>query len=186
MKTRQIVKSLRCVVCILVCVVRCPAQADDEVDILKYLYDKSDLVVMGRIMTEGGGAIMGGGVKVFDVSTGYNVQVEDVLKGNDKLRDQIINVIVRRIVVIEEEIKNPLFKKDAKHIFFLKENKMTPALRNMLKDWSEELQARYPEEKLDFRVNLDASSWETVNPWFGIHHPDPAMARTLKGLSKKP
>ncbi len=182
MRTKQVSITLWCVVGILVCVVLYPTQAGDKIDVLKYLYEQSDLVVVGKFTKEPGEPVST--PVLSDIITG--LQVDDVLKGDDKLKGRIINVGIEHFHVVEEKIKNPLFKKDSRLIFFLKESRIDPVIRAMLRESLQEHQAQYPGEKLDFRVNLDGIIWKTVEPWFSVHFADPAMARTLKALSKKP
>ncbi len=125
-----------------------PVAKADEGDTLNRLLSKSDLVVLGKITTEPHGVISRSGVPNYICE----FHVQDVLKGDAKLKDQVIEVNIMRFEMDAKD-KHPLIKKDSECILFLKS--ATP----------------------------DTPSWVTADFWFGVQHPSPWMARSLKRLA---
>jgi hypothetical protein len=127
-----------------------PACADSDDDTLKLFLSKSDLVVTGRITAEPVGMYNEDGVPHYLCE----FRVQDVLKGESKLKDQNIRVDIMRFEHDAKD-KHPLIKKDAECILFLKSAKNS------------------------------MPSWVTADFWFGVQHPSPWMARSLKRLAAK-
>ena len=92
-----------------------PCRADASDDTLKFYLSKSDLIVIGKIMTEPFGIISETGVP----SYGCDFKVDDVLKGDPKLKGRVIKVAIMRFEMHEKD-KHPLIKKDVECILFLK------------------------------------------------------------------
>jgi hypothetical protein len=125
--------------------------ADTSDDTLKFYLSKSDLVVVGRIVSEVGAVIWEFGVPNYIC----DFEIQDVIKGDENLKDKKIKVNIMRFEMAEED-KHPLIKKDSKCILFLKKaNK-----------------GNTPE-------------WVTADVWFGIQHPFPWMIKSLKRLAKE-
>lgn len=82
-------------------------------------------------------------------------KAKDVLKGDGNLADKTIQVNIRRFEMGEKD-HHPLIKKDAECILFLKK-----------------------------QPKGNAPQWATADFWFGVQHPSPWMARSLKRLSKE-
>jgi hypothetical protein len=80
-------------------------------------------------------------------------KVAEVCKGDRKLEGTTIRVAVVRFEASDQD-RHPLIKKDAKCILFLKG-----------------------------RPVGDVLHWETADFWFGVQHPSPLMARSLKRLA---
>ncbi|MFA6176432.1 MAG: hypothetical protein WC765_07630 [Phycisphaerae bacterium] len=125
-----------------------PAHGDSGDDTLKSFLSKSDLVVIGRITAEPIGINDEDGVPNYIC----RFRIQDVLKGDGKLKDQAIKVNIMRFEMDAKD-RQPLIKKDGECILFLKS--ATPS----------------------------APAWVTANFWFGMQHPSPWMARSLKRLA---
>ncbi len=185
MSTKRMVTSLWVIVG-LACALLRPALAednkeDDNFDVLNYLQKKSDLIVVGKFITEPFGMIAAPGVKFTIVRGGATFQVDDVLKGDGKLNGQDIHVSFLRVALAGEKEEHTLYKKDTECILFLKYEEPGDLPAWMV----EELKGIGADEleisKLRSRVN-----WNIVDWWFGVQPRNSAMERTLKGLSKKP
>jgi hypothetical protein len=114
-------------------------------DTLKLLLSKSELVAMGKITSEPDSII-----EELDVPNYIcEFRIKDVLKGDGKLKDQVIKVNIVRFEMDAND-KHPLIKKDGECILFLK------------------------------RTTPSSSSWVTADFWFGLQHPSPLMAQSLK------
>ena len=124
-----------------------PVRGDSDDDTLKSFLSKSDLVVMGKITSEPNSYIFEHGVPNYICE----FRVQDVLKGNAKLKDQIIKVNIKRFGMDAKD-RHPLIKKDGECILFLKS--ATP----------------------------NTPAWVTADFWFGVQHPSPSMAGSLKRL----
>jgi len=125
-----------------------PARGDTGDDTLKYFLSKSDLVVMGKIVSDPIGINHELGVPNFIC----DFRVQDVLKGDGKLKDQVIKVNITRFEM-EPKDKLPVIKKDGECILFLK------------------------------REEPNVPTWGTADFWFGVQHPSPWLARSLKRLA---
>jgi hypothetical protein len=125
-----------------------PARGDSGDDTLKSFLSKSDLVVMGKITSEPIGIISESGVPNYICE----FRVQDVLKGDGKLKDQVLKVNIMRFEMDAKD-KHPLIKKDGECTLFLKS--ATP----------------------------NTPAWVTADFWFGVQHPSPWMARSLKRLA---
>ncbi len=177
MRTKRMVTSLW-VIAGLACATFSTALAADEIDILKYLYDKSDLIVAGKIIDEPGEILSRPGVRLSILRGACDFQVEDVLKGDGKLKGQNIRVGFRRVGLGDEEEKHKLYRKDAECILFLKYE----APGELLPWEIEELKRLGIEER---EVPKMLIRWRSVDWWFGVQPRNSAMERTLKSLSKK-
>ncbi len=126
------------------------SRADADDDTLRFYLSKSDLVVIGKIVSEPRGVMLEAGVPNYLC----DFEVEDVLKGNNKLAANVIKVNIMRFE-LDKKDRHPLIKKNSRSILFLKQQSegTTP-----------------PRATSDF--------------WFGIQHPFPSMAESLKRLSK--
>ena len=91
------------------------AKADASDDTLKFFLSRSDLVVAGKIISEPVGIITEDGVPNYICE----FHVQDVLKGDAKLKEQAIKVNIKRF---ERDLKDkhPLIKKDSECLLFLK------------------------------------------------------------------
>jgi hypothetical protein len=89
--------------------------ADDGDDTLKRWLSRSDLAVVGTIVSEPVGIISERGVPNYICE----FKVSDVCKGNAKIKDETINVNIMRFE-IDEKDKHPLIEKGAESILFLK------------------------------------------------------------------
>ena len=127
-----------------------PVRGDSGDDTLKSFLSKSDLVVMGKITSEPIGITSEAGVPNYICE----FRVQDVLKGDGKLKDQVIKVNIVRFEMDAKD-KHPLIKKDGECILYLKS--ATP----------------------------NTPSWVTADFWFGVQHPSPWMARSIKRLAAK-
>jgi len=127
-----------------------PVRGDTGDDTLKSFLSKSDLVVMGKITSEPIGMIFESGAPNYICE----FRVQDVLKGDGKLKDQVIKVNIMRFEMDAKD-KHPLIKKDGEGILFLKS--ATP----------------------------NTPAWVTADVWFGVQHPSPWMAGSLKRLAAK-
>jgi hypothetical protein len=92
-----------------------PVRGDSGDDTLKSFLSKSDLVVMGKITSEPIGLNHEVGVPNYICE----FRVEEVLKGDAKLKDQVIRINIMRFEM-EVKDKHPLIKKDGECILFLK------------------------------------------------------------------
>lgn len=92
-----------------------PVRGDDGDDTLKSFLSKSDLVVMGKITSEPIGINYETGVPNYNCE----FRVQDVLKGDAKLKAQVIKINIMRFE-IDAKDKHPLIKKDGECILFLK------------------------------------------------------------------
>ncbi len=92
-----------------------PVRGEPDDDTLKSLLSKSDLVVIGKITSEPIGIISEFGV--LNYSCVFHVQ--EVLKGDGKLKDQVIKVNIARLEMDAKD-KHPLITKDGECILFLK------------------------------------------------------------------
>ena len=90
-------------------------RADTSDDTLKFYLFKSDLVVVGRIVSEIGAVITELGVPNYIC----DFEIQDVIKGDESLIDKTIKVNIVRFE-FDKEDKHPLIKKDSKCILFLK------------------------------------------------------------------
>jgi len=90
-------------------------KADDSDDTLKFYLSKSDLVVLGEIITEPMGIIKELGVPNYICE----FEISDVLKGNSELKGQIIKINIMRFEM-EEKDRHPLIQKNSELILFLK------------------------------------------------------------------
>ena len=82
-------------------------------------------------------------------------KVADVLKGDGKLKGKTININIMRFEMDKKD-RHPLIRKDAECILFLK---------------------KPPKGSVP--------QWVTADFWFGVQHPSPWMAKSLKRLAKK-
>lgn len=125
-----------------------PVYADSSDDTLKFYLSKSDFLVMGKITSEP--------ISINDEAGVPNYicefRVQDVLKGDGKLKDQVIKVNIMRFEMGAKD-KHPLIKKDGECILFLKS------------------------------AAPNTPSWVTADFWFGVQHPSPWLARSLKRLT---
>ncbi len=83
-------------------------------DTLRFYLSKSDLVVLGTIVSEIGGVVSEEGVP----DNHCRFKVADVCKGDAKLKGKTIQVNIRRIHIDVKDF-HPLIKKDAECILFL-------------------------------------------------------------------
>jgi hypothetical protein len=90
-------------------------RADESDDTLKFYLSKSDLVVVGRIVSEAGAVIWEFGVPNYIC----DFEIQDVIKGDENPKDKKIKVNIMRFEMDKED-KHPLIKKDSKCILFLK------------------------------------------------------------------
>ena len=90
-------------------------RADDSDNTLKFYLSKSDVVVVGKIVSEIGGVITEEGVPNYIC----DFAIQDVIKGDETLKDKTIKVNITRFE-LDKEDKHPLLKKDSKCILFLK------------------------------------------------------------------
>jgi len=126
------------------------SHADDSDDTLRIFLSKSDLVVLGTIVTEPTGITSELGVLNYICQ----FKVSDVCKGNVELKGETIRANIKRFEMGKKD-HHPLIKKDAECILFLKK----------------EVEGTNPQ-------------WVTADFWFGIQHPIPWMAKSLKRLAK--
>jgi len=103
---------------VLVCSVLTPflAVADSGDDTLRLYLSKSDLVILGTIVSEPMGITDESGVPNYICE----FKVSDVCKGNAELKDNTIKVNIKRFEMKDED-HHPLIKKDAECILFLKQ-----------------------------------------------------------------
>ena len=127
------------------------AHADHSDDTLKFYLAKSDLVVLGTIKNEPVGNTSVAAVVGYDC----NVEVADVLKGDQTLKGKTIRLGIVRFESGEND-QYPPIKKNTKCILFLK-------------------QFGAPEEK----------SWGTTDLWFSVQYPNSMMAKSLKRLARQ-
>ncbi len=186
MRTKRIAKTLCCIVGIFACATFSPAHADDkkinlELDVLQYLYDKSDLIVVGKFTREPSGFYMRRRVHGLG-----GFQVEDVLKGDSKLKGQNIGVGFVRVALGDEKEEHTLYRKDAECILFLKYEEQpgnpTPEMIDGLKSLREELKRLGIDER---EIPEKLIKWIVVDQWIGAQHRDTTMERVLKGRSEK-
>ena len=92
-----------------------PVHGDDGDDTLKSFLAKSELVVVGKITSEPIGINDEAGVP------NYNCEfhVQDILKGDSKLKAQVIKINIMRFE-LDAIDKHPLIKKNSECILFLK------------------------------------------------------------------
>ena len=91
------------------------AKADDSDDTLKFYLSKSDLVVLGNIISTLGAITSESGVLNYNCK----FKVADVIKGDNSLKGKIIEVCILRFEIHKKD-HHPLIKKDAVCILFLK------------------------------------------------------------------
>ena len=127
-----------------------PVLGDSGDDTLKFFLSKSELVVIGKITSEPSGTIEESGV----LNYFCEFHVQDVLKGDGKLKDQVIKVNITRFEMKAKD-KHPLIKKDGECILFLK------------------------------NADPGTPSWVTADFWFGLQHPSPGMAQSLKRVASE-
>ena len=89
--------------------------ADDGDDTLRTLLAKSDLVVLGKIVSEPPGIIKKPGMPHYFC----DFAVKDVLKGDPAFTNTTIKVNITRFEMDEKD-HHPLIKKDSRCILFLK------------------------------------------------------------------
>ena len=89
--------------------------ADDSDDTLKRWLSKSELVVLGTIVSEPIGFFSEAGVPHYSCQ----FKVSDVCKGDSKLKDKTINLSIARFEMHKKD-HHPLIKKGAECILFLK------------------------------------------------------------------
>lgn len=125
--------------------------ADDSDDTLRLYLSKSDLAVLGTIVSEPVGHLFEAGVPNYICE----FRVSDVCQGDSKLEGKTIRVNIKRFEMDKKD-HHPLIEKDAECILFLKKEGTgtTP-------------------------------QWVTTDFWFGIQHPMPWMARSIKRLAKE-
>jgi hypothetical protein len=92
-----------------------PVLADDGDETLNGYLSKADLVVVGKITADPMAIIHESGVPNYICE----FLVSDVLKGDAKLKGQVIKVNIMRFEMDEKD-KHPLIKKDGECILFLK------------------------------------------------------------------
>ena len=90
-------------------------RADDGDDTLKFFLSKSDLVVAGKITTEPVARTF----EAFVPNYLCEFKVDDIAKGDQKLKGQTIKVNIKRFEQVDQD-KHPFVKKDAACILFLK------------------------------------------------------------------
>ena len=91
------------------------AKADDSDDTLKFYLSKSDLVVLGNIISIPVAFMSESGVPNYNCK----FKVVDVIKGDNSLKGKIIDVSVLRFEIHKKD-HHPLITKDAECILFLK------------------------------------------------------------------
>jgi len=89
--------------------------ADTSDDTLNFYLSKSDLVVVGKIVSEVGAVIDELGVPNYIC----DFEIQDVIKGDEGLKDRTIKINIMRFE-IDKEDKHPFIKKDSKCLLFLK------------------------------------------------------------------
>ncbi len=125
-----------------------PVRGDAGDDTLRSFLSKSELVVLGKITSEPIGIIEESGVPNYFCE----FRVQDVIKGDGKLKDQVIKVNITRFEMDSKD-KHPFIRKDGECILFLNSTaSITP-------------------------------SWVTADFWFGLQHPSPWMAQSLKRIA---
>ena len=106
----------RCIAIALALFLPFGVMADDGDDTLRMLLAKSDLVVLGKIVSQlANPPITKPGVMHYNC----DFAVEDVLKGEPTLTNTTIKVTITRFEM-EKKDHHPLIKKDARCILFLK------------------------------------------------------------------
>jgi len=93
-----------------------PVAQADSFDTLKFLLNKSDLVVLGKIASVPLGFSTEAGV----VNYVCDFEVSDVLKGDDAVDGKTIKITIIRFEQNEKD-RHPLVKREAQCIVFLKE-----------------------------------------------------------------
>jgi len=91
------------------------AKADDSDDTLKFYLSKSDLIVLGNIISILVAFMSESGVPNYNCK----LKVADVIKGDISLKGKIIDVSILRFEIHKKD-HHPLIKKDAECILFLK------------------------------------------------------------------
>ena len=124
------------------------ALANDSDDTLKLYLSKSDLVVSGTIESRSADASWEIGV----MEHLCEFKVEEVAKGDIKLKGQVIKVNIKRFE-LDKEDEHPLVKAGGACVLFLKNE--PPGT---------------------------SPSWRTADFWFGIQQRSPMLLRSLKHL----
>ena len=101
------------------------AKADNSDDTLNFYLSKSELVVLGNIISEPVGTISESGVLNYNCK----FKVADVVKGDNSLKGKIIEVCILRFEIHKKD-HHPLITKDAECILFLKK-----APQNTVPSW---------------------------------------------------
>ena len=91
------------------------AKADNSDDTLKFYLSKSDLVVLGNIISIPVAFMSESGVPNYNCK----FKVADIIKGDNSLKGKIIEVCILRFEIHKKD-HHPLIKKDAECILFLK------------------------------------------------------------------
>ena len=129
----------------------CACHADESDATLLYYLSKSDLVVLGSIVTVPSGSSFH--VSIQESSCDF--EISDVLKGDPQFKGSTIKVNIKRYLMDKKDL-HPLIEKDAECILFLK--------------------------KASGRT---IPQWVTADFWFGIQHPFPWLAKSLKRLAEE-
>jgi hypothetical protein len=126
-------------------------RADEDDDTLSFYLSKSDVAVVGMIVSKPQVTIDERGVANFYC----DFNVADVCHGDAKYQGKVVRVNIHRFYG-DGDKRHPLIAKDAECLLFLK-----------------------------LESDGDTPEFVTADFWFGLQHPNSAMARSLKRIVKE-